>query len=473
MKKYSILRKLWVKNFIIIFMMVILLMTVFIVKWQHTVIEYAFEHQKESIIKNQTDISEILVQVVIAEKLSRGLDVLSDEELKDTVKSVFYNRKNKMQLFREDELISGNFSEEKVDSRLLEQKLSKNQCVLIYSQMSGRHYIKAVSDVILQGQEYRVITTTDISPLYKYEKNILKQAGIIGIPFAIVIAVFFLILFFFLVGPLSKVNEAAKSVAAGNYNRKLKVKRSDEIGQLADSINKITKSADENIKSLKEIVNQQKSFVEDFSNEMSSPLTSILCYSEIILRAEQLSKERLIDYTEIILSGGRQLKKLSEKLTDFLYIGKINEYDKTEISVKETIDDICDAMTPMFQKKGVYFTKKIHDFIMHVDRELFQTMLYNYLDDAVSVSKEDDIVEINVYQTDMENIIEISDQSSTVTEQTEDKETNCSESVRSRLGMTLGQKIAAAHNGEVIVFNKLHKGTTVRIIFQQNNEIQV
>lgn len=154
MKKYSILRKLWVKNFIIIFMMVILLITVFIVKWQHTVIEYAFEHQKESIIKNQTDISEILVQVVIAEKLSRGLDVLSDEELKDTVKSVFYNRKNKMQLFREDELISGNFSEEKVDSRLLEQKLSKNQCVLIYSQMSGRHYIKAVSDVILQGQEY-------------------------------------------------------------------------------------------------------------------------------------------------------------------------------------------------------------------------------------------------------------------------------------------------------------------------------
>lgn len=76
MKKYSILRKLWVKNFIIIFMMVILLITVFIVKWQHTVIEYAFEHQKESIIKNQTDISEILVQVVIAEKLSRGLDVL-------------------------------------------------------------------------------------------------------------------------------------------------------------------------------------------------------------------------------------------------------------------------------------------------------------------------------------------------------------------------------------------------------------
>ena len=206
---------------------------------------------------------------------------------------------------------------------------------------------------------------------------------------------------------------------------------------------------------------------------MSSPLTSILCYSEIILRAEQLSKERLIDYTEIILSGGRQLKKLSEKLTDFLYIGKINAYDKTEISVKETIDDICDAMTPMFQKKGVYFTKKIHDFIMHVDRELFQTMLYNYLDDAVSVSKEDDIVEINVYQTDMENIIEISDQSSTVTEQTGDKETGCSESVRSRLGMTLGQKIAAAHNGEVIVFNKLHKGTTVRIIFQQNNEIQV
>ena len=70
-------------------------------------------------------------------------------------------------------------------------------------------------------------------------------------------------------------------------------------------------------------------------------------------------------------------------------------------------------MTPMFQKKRIYFIKKIHDFIMCVDRELFQTMLYNYLDNAVSVSKEEDIVEINAYQTDMENIIEISDQSGT------------------------------------------------------------
>lgn len=471
MKKNSILKKLWVKNFIIIFMIIILLMTVFIVEWQHTVIEYAFEHQKETIIKNQTNVSEILAQVVIAKKLSRGLEVLSDEELKDTVKSVFHDKEDKLQLFCKDELISGDFSEEEMNNRLLEQKLSENQCVLIYSQMSGSHYIKAVSNIMLQGQEYRIITTTDISPLYEYKKDILKRVGAIGIPFGIVVAVFFLLFFFFLLGPLSKVNEAARSAAAGNYNKKLKIRRSDEIGQLADNINKITQSADENIKSLKEIVNQQKNFIEDFSNEMSSPLTSILCYSEIILKAEQLSKEKLLDYTKIILSGGRQLKKLSEKLTDFLYIGKINEYEKTEISIRETIDDICNAMTPMFQKKRVYFIKKIHDFMMRVDRELFQTMLYNYLDNAVSVSKENDIVEINVYQTDMENIIEISDQSSAFTEQAEDKEADNSESVRSRLGMTLGQKIAAAHNGEVIVLNKLHKGTTVRIIFQQNNEI--
>ena len=283
MKKNSILKKLWVKNFIIIFMIVILLMTVFIVEWQHTVIEYAFKHQKEIIVKNQTDISEILVQAVLMEKLSRGLEILSDEELKDTVKSVFYNKEDKLQLFRENELISGNFSEKETDYRLLEQELSENQCVLIYSQMSDVHFIKAVSTVILQGQEYRIVTTTDISALYEYEKNILKRAVIIGIPLGIAVAVFFLTLFFFLLGPLSKVNEAAKSAAAGNYNKRLKIKRSDEIGELADNINKITQSADENIKSLKEIVIQQKSFVENFSNEMSSPLTSILCYSEIIL----------------------------------------------------------------------------------------------------------------------------------------------------------------------------------------------
>ena len=66
---------------------------------------------------------------------------------------------------------------------------------------------------------------------------------------------------------------------------------------------------------------------------------------------------------------------------------------------------------------------------MCVDRELFQTMLYNYLDNAVSVSKEEDIVEINAYQTDMENIIEISDQSGTFTEEAKDGNMENSETI--------------------------------------------
>lgn len=472
MKKNSILTKLWIKDSIIIFAVVILFMMVFVMLWQHTVIEYAFEHEKESIMENQADISNILVQVVFSAELRKGV-VLSDEQLENTIKSTF-NKEDKLLLFRENKLISGTYSDADIDSQLLKGKLSKNECLLRYRRISDVHYIQAASTVTLQGQEYRIITTTDVSTVFEYEKALMKRTMLMCILLGIIAAALFFILFFFLQRPLRKVNEAVKNAASGNYTKLLKIKRKDEIGELADNINKIMQTIADNMKSLQEIVDQQKNFVNGLSNEMGAPLTSILCYSEIMLKAEQLSRERLMTYAEIILSEGRQLKKLSETLMDFLYVGKINEYDKTEISVKETIDDICNAMTPMFQKKRVYFTKKIHDFMLRVDQELFKTMLYNFLDNAVNASREDDIVEINVYQTNMENIIEISDQNTAFAEQAESVKADSFEGGGSRLGVAFGRKIAAAHNGEVMILNRLHnKGTTIRIIFQQDKEIEV
>lgn len=473
MKKNNILRKLWIKNFILIFAIIILFIIIFIVEWQHTVMEYALKQEKKDIVQKQTDISEFLAQTVCLEKLNKGINVLSDKQLEDTVSFIFNDRKNNSSLFREDELVCGGYLENEIDSRFLEQTISENECLFQYIQISDVHYIQAVSAVMLQGQEYRIVTTTDISDLYQHRQELLKQMQFACIPFGIICLISFLILFFFLMEPLRKLNEAAKNAADGNYDEKLEIRRMDEIGELADNINKITQTARENINSLNELISQQKLFIEDLSNEISTPLTSILCYSEIILNTEQLPKEKLEDYAKTILFEGKQLKNLSERLTDFLYIGKINENDKTEISVKETIDNICNAMTPIFRKKRVYYTKRIYDFIMRVDLELFQTMLYNYLDNAITVSKENDIVEISVYQTKMQNIIEISDQSSDLDKQAEAEQTSSLEKRRSRLGMTLGQKIAAAHNGKVVVLDKQRRGTTVRIIFQQDGEIEL
>jgi len=467
MKKNDILRRLWIKNFLIIFVIVILLIVVLIIGWQHAVIEYTFEQEKENIIENQENISNILLQVIFSAELSRGTEVLSDEQLENMLKSAFRDKEDSLLLFREDKLISGTCREEdSINSQLLKQKLSEDECLLRYSRTSDNHYIKAVSMMTLQGQEYRIITTTDISGLYQYEKIQIKRIWFICILLGSADAVFLLVLFFFLLKPLKKLNQAVKNAVSGKYNGQLKIRRKDEIGQIAENINKITQTANENMKSLREIVSQQESFIDNLSNEMRSPLASILGCSELILKKKEISKEELINYAGIILSEGRRLKQLSETLMDFLYIRKINEYDKMEISVKQAIDSICDGMAPIFQKKRVYFGKKIHDFRMRVDMELFQTMLYHYLDYAVSVSKEGGIVKITAYQTDMENIIEISNQSTAFEAQEHATE-------RGGLEIALGQKIAAAHNGKVIILNKLHKGTIVRIIFQREKEIEV
>ena len=482
-KKNSVLDYLWIKNFVVIFTIVILLMTLFIMQWQHGIINYIFKQEENNIVENQAGISKALLHAIFFTELSEGVEVLSEEQLKDTIKLAFNNKAGETALFQENKLISGTyFEKDSIDSQLLEQEISENECILRYYNVSDTHYIKAVSAIVLQGQEYKIITTTDISRLYQYEKKLLKRIERVCIPSGIFIAVIFLVFFYFVLGPLKKINESIHMIVAGDYMRYLKLKRNDEIGQLADNINKVMETVNDSVRSLKEAVSQQKSFIDDLSHEMNTPLTSIICYSEIMLEAEHLPREKLMDYTGIILSEGKHLKMISEKLTDFIYIGKIRECDKVEISIKQTIDDICDTMTPMFEKKRVYFAKKIQDFSMRVDLELFKTMIYNYLDNAINVSKENDIVEISVYQTDAENIIEISDHGLNISQEdihkieeslnTADRSYDRKEG-RSRLGLALSKKIAAAHDGEAIIFSELHKGTTIKIIFQQNRGIGV
>lgn len=168
---------------------------------------------------------------------------------------------------------------------------------------------------------------------------------------------------------------------------------------------------------------------------------------------------------------------ISEKLMDFLYIGKINECDKTEVSMEATLNDICNTMAPIFAKKNIKIVKKIDDFVMSVDLELFKTMVYNYLDNAVKASGENDIVEIHVYQEERKNIIEILDHGIGIADEEiakieepfymVDKSRSRKEG-GSGLGLALCKKIVTAHQGEVKILSRLREGTTIKIEFHQS-----
>ena len=82
--------------------------------------------------------------------------------------------------------------------------------------------------------------------------NLEVQFGEMRIFFAILLAVTILLSVIFvvistryIVKPISKLTEATKKIAKGNYNIQLQVHRRDEIGQLASHFSSMTKSLEQ------------------------------------------------------------------------------------------------------------------------------------------------------------------------------------------------------------------------------------
>ena len=119
--------------------------------------------------------------------------------------------------------------------------------------------------------------------------------------------------------PLLRLNQAAKDLAGGEWNKSLEIKRSDEVGELAQSFNTMAQQLQESFSTLEqrvsertrelleaketalsaqqaaEVANQAKDqFLVNISHELRTPLNAILGYTQILLRASYLQdQERL------------------------------------------------------------------------------------------------------------------------------------------------------------------------------------
>lgn len=479
-KKFFIKSHLWIKIYGIVFMTVIILMLIFVRIWQHQNIRYLFSREEEDIIRNQSYLSNALADAVSFAALSDGVEKLSADKFKIAVESAFYYNMGEIALFQSGSLVVSTYRErDNIDKKLAMQDFKDKECHLEYYDREDSHYIKAISAIELQNQTYMLITTTDIADLYDYQNRLMRQAAVICMVGGMIAAVFLLLIFRIAFKPLKDINENVKTIAAGNYDNRIEVRRNDELGELADNVNGMAQAVGDNIRSLKELTSEQKRFIDNLTHEMKTPLTSIICFAEIILTDANLTREKMARHAGIIAKEGKRLSVISHKLMDFIHIGKINECDKMEVSMGVLVNDVCSMMAPMLAKKQIYLRKHIEDFKLKVDWELFKTMLSNYLDNAMKASRENDTIEIAVYQENGDKIIRITDHGIGIPEDEIDKIEEpfyMVDKSRSRkaggagLGMALCKKIVTAHGGEVGITSKLGEGTEIKIIFKDQGD---
>ena len=204
--------------------------------------------------------------------------------------------------------------------------------------------------------------------------------------------------------PLAKINHVARQYASGNFDITLDIKRDDEIGELATSLNYMAgelSRADE----------YRRSFIANISHDFRSPLTSIKGYVEAILDGT-IPPELEKKYLNVVLMESNRLAKLTSSL---LTLNNLDNYDvilhKTTFNIVEVIQSISNTFEVLCNKKNIQLVTKYEseESLVFADQSKIQQVLYNLIDNAIKFSHENSIIRIEVSDKNTKYFISVKD----------------------------------------------------------------
>lgn len=145
-------------------------------------------------------------------------------------------------------------------------------------------------------------------------------------------------------GPLQKMADITRKIAAGDYSARVPIKSQDEVGQLAEAFNRMADS-------LQQIEQLRKSMTIDVAHELRTPLTNIQGYLEALIDGVvSPSKETY----ELLLEETLRLVRLVE---DILQLAKADaartDLQKEKILLKTLVEREIDSFRSRFDKKGI------------------------------------------------------------------------------------------------------------------------
>ena len=265
--------------------------------------------------------------------------------------------------------------------------------------------------------------------------------------------------------PLNKIRDTTTELAKGNYEVTTQVKQSDEIGELAKSIDKLALQLDKSSKESERFQKMRQNFIANISHELRTPITVIRGSIEAICDGVISNPEQLKDYNEQILSDSIHLQRLVNDLIDLTKLQNTDfSIDKSTINLFEIINDAVRSMKQISTKKGVKINFSAENAIEE-DRYLFvgdyqriRQMIIIVLDNAIKFSNENQKVDILLKKENKKYELKICDSGRGIDPENIGEifnryhKSNTEENKNGMgLGLAIAKEIALRHNIEIFV----------------------
>lgn len=289
-----------------------------------------------------------------------------------------------------------------------------------------------------------IIEPINIENMLKPERGILLILGFISL---IIFALYFILRWMF--KPMKSLALAVKQVGEGNYNINLPVERKDELGELAASINDMSKKISYAVKAKEQLL-------IDVSHELRTPLTRIKLGLEVGSAKEKINED--------VIEMERMISGLLENYRTGTFLGELKP-EKVDVG-----ELLLDTVEGFLDSDRIKFKKPSASFVTIADSEKLEMVFRNVLDNALKYSGNE--VDITVKEQFNDIWIMFKDTGTGISD--EDLKyifepfyrADPSRSKKTGgfgLGLSICKKIMDAHKGEIRIESKLNEGTTVTI----------
>ena len=229
--------------------------------------------------------------------------------------------------------------------------------------------------------------------------------------FAILISAF--IIYYFseriLIKPLGIINQTAKSISRGEFDKRVKIESSDEIGDLALSFNYMADS-------LQGLEDMRKNFIANVSHELRSPMTSINGFISGIIDGT-IPQEKWLHYLSIVHD---EIKRLIRLINDILDLASL---ESGEFSLHVGVFDINE----LIRERVIKFEDKINKKSLKMavvlignkvkvkgDRDRIDQVMTNLIDNAIKFVPDEGQIEIRTVMKDDRLLISIFNNGKTI-----------------------------------------------------------
>ena len=332
------------------------------------------------------------------------------------------------------------------------------------------HYLQLSGSFYVGKQLYYLDAAYNINSIYEVRKQLQDIYQQIFSIMLIACACFSFILAFYLTRPLAKLSQASREIASGNYDYRSNIKSNDEIGSVSKDFDRMADQLQDSIEDLKASIEQQDLFIENFTHELKTPMTSIIGYADL-LRGQSLSKDDEFEAANYIFSEGKRLERLSLKLLD-IYTAKNEVLPLAKSSPAEIIQNLAEHLKPVLSQEAIALEYECEPGFCMLDSDFLSSLLVNLIENARKAILNNGIIFIKSVMTDDGCCITVSDNGIGIPKEAIGHVTEAFyrvDKARSRsqggagLGLALCAKIVHLHHGTISFQSTEGSGTTVTV----------